>query len=313
MLVVELLQNIIDHLLQGLPVDLRPVGQLRDGVEARELEDRFIAALQNDPARLAAMLREHEESKHVPLLIEAYGSPSEPVEPSTYLFPTVLLDKDAVNRINHKCRLLGVTLNSFFTAVNNTAMVELARDSGLKRNNYSITSCHPVDTRRLMEKSSEPYLGYHGVRLNKHMITPHNVKDHFWEYTKHFDTEFRQKIKGNWMIEERAMARLLRPEGYSHKEYFSLPLPLIYDYLFTNVYNPRNIVQGTEKFAQITAISMHVVFHKNHFPIGCGLLGFRDQLSLQVAHSTTAVSRKVIGRLLDKTLAVINDVSNALI
>ncbi|MPC43301.1 hypothetical protein E2C01_036945 [Portunus trituberculatus] len=311
MLVVELLQNIIDHLLQGLPVDLRPVGQLRDAIESRELEDRFIAALQNDPARFAAMLREHEESKHVPLLIEAYGSPSEPVEPMTYVFPPVLLEKDVVNRINHKCRLLGVTLNSFFTAVKNTAMVELARDGGLKRNNYSITSCHPVNSRRLMEKCSKPYLGFHGISLTMHMITPHNVKDHFWEYTKHFDTKFRKKIKGNWMIEDRAMARLLRPESYSHEEHFARPLPLISDYIFSNLYNPGNTTQGIGKFVQITGVHNQSTLHKASFPFGYALFGFRGQVRLEVGYATGTVRKEVTGRLLDKILAVISDVSNA--
>ncbi|XP_045112014.1 uncharacterized protein LOC123505052 [Portunus trituberculatus] len=256
------------------------------------------------------MLREHEESKHVPLLIEAYGSPREPVEQSTYIFPPVLLEKDAVNKINHKCRSLDVTLNSFFTAVKNTALVELARDGGLKRNNYSITSCHPVDTRRLMEKCSEPYLGFHVISLTMHMITPHNVKDHFWEYTKHFDNEFRKKIKGNWMIEDRAMARLLRPEGYSHEEHFAHPLPLISDYIFSNLNNPGNNIKGIGKFVQITAVNVQNFLHKAHFPFGYVLFEFRGQLNLVVGHATGTVSREVIGRHLDKTLAVISDVSN---
>ncbi|KAK8397883.1 hypothetical protein O3P69_004584 [Scylla paramamosain] len=212
MLVMELLHNIIDRLLQGLPVDRRPVGELHDSVEAREIEDQIRTVLQNDPTRLAAAQREHEKSKHLPLLVEAYGSPREAEEPFTYYFPSVLLENDAVNRIIHKCRSLGVTLNSFFTAVNNTAMVELARDGGLKRNNYSITSIHPVNCRRLMKKSSIPYLGFHALPLCLNMVTPHNVKDHFWEYTKHLDTEFRKKIKENWMIEERVVASMLRPE-----------------------------------------------------------------------------------------------------
>ena len=313
MLMVELLHNIIDRLLQGLPVDPRPVGELREGVEVRELEDQIIAALRNDPARLAATLRAHEESKHVPLLIEAYGSPSESAEPYTYVPPPVLLENDVVNRVDHKCRSLGVTLNSFFTAVNNTAMIELARDGGLKRNNYSITSYHPVNSRRLMEKSSVPYLGFHGMRLNMHMVTPYNVKDHFWEYTKHFDTEFRKKIKGNWMVEERAMTRMLRPEGYSHEEHFARPLPLTSDYIFSNLYSPGNTTQGIGKFVQISALHNQTYLHKQSFPLGYGLFGFRGQIRLEVGQATGTLSREVSHRLLDKILALIRDVSNALI
>lgn len=313
MLIVALLHDIIDRLLQGLPVDPRPVGELRDSVETRQLEERIIAALQNDPIRLAAALREHEQSKHIPLLVEAYGSHSEPVEPSTYVFPPVLLEKDAVNRISHKCRSLGVTLNSFFTAVNNTAMVELVRDGGLKRDNYSITSNHPVNCRRLMEKSSIPCLGFHGIGMNLHMVTPHNVKDCFWQYTKQLDTKFRHKIKENWMIEERALTRMLRPEGYSHEEHFGRPLPRTADYIFSNLYNPGNTTQGTGKFVQISAVHNQAFFHKQTFPFGHALFGFRGQPRFEMGYTTGIVSREVFSRLIDKNLAFISDVSKALV
>lgn len=134
MLVTDILFNTTDKLLQGLPVDCQPVGELHDGFEIREEEDKARTALENDPARLKAALQEFENCHHVPLLIEAFGS-SQVEDPWTTVFDPCFIDNDVMARIVHRCRSLGITINSFMTAVSNATLVETVRDAGLKRSN----------------------------------------------------------------------------------------------------------------------------------------------------------------------------------
>ncbi|KAG0710389.1 hypothetical protein GWK47_022907 [Chionoecetes opilio] len=310
MLVAELLPCIIDHLLQGLPVDRQQVGELRDGVEARQEEKNIKAAFENDETRLKTALREYEMGKHVPLLIEAFGSPSE-VQPSTFVFPALLLDKDVMSRITHKCRCLGITINAFMTAIINTSMVEVVRDSGLKRNNYVITSIHPVDCRRLMGKSLKLYLGYHGLQMTLTMATPHDVKNIFWKYAKTLDSEFRKKLKCNWFCVERVLNVMSRPKGYTHEAYHSQPIPVCYDYMFSNLYSSENLTQGVGKFVQVTSVQNKTVIHKECFPSAYGIFGFRGKVRMEAAHSTVVVHKEVSLRCFEKCLTVIHDVSNA--
>ncbi|XP_050732345.1 uncharacterized protein LOC127006437 [Eriocheir sinensis] len=123
-LISELLSQIIDSLLEGSPVDTRPVGELRDGVEAREEENKIREELERDPERLMSAIRKHLASKHLPLLMEAYGVPNEANPTTTYLEP-VLLDKQTVEKITAKARATGTTLNACFTAALNVSMMEL--------------------------------------------------------------------------------------------------------------------------------------------------------------------------------------------
>lgn len=312
MLVTNLFFSIIDHLLQGIPVDRQQVGELRDGIETREEENRIKAAFENDPASLKAALQEYEMGKHLPLLIEAFGSPSE-ANPSTHVFPPVLLEKDVMSKIVHKCRSKGVTVNSYMIAIGNTAVVEMVRDAGLKRSSYSITSIHPVSTRRLMARNSKPCLGLHIIAPTVTIATPHNVKNHFWEYTKSLDTEFRNKLKRNEMCKQRVLNAMMRPEGYTHEAYYAQPMHLCYDYMFTNLYSPETNIQGIGKFVQITSIKLKTLVHKKSCPLMHGLFGFRGQAFMNVAHSTVPHSKEVISKWYDKNVAVLHDISSAMI
>lgn len=312
MTAAKTLVSVIDNLLQGLPVDRQAVGELRDGIEAREEENRMRAAFENDPARLKAALQEYEKGKHVPLLIEAFGTPSEVANPWTVTFDSYLIDNDVMSRLAHKGRSMGVTINAFMTAITNTALVETVRDAGLTRSNYSITGFIPVSFRRLMPRSSKPYLGNHGISMALNMDAPHNVKKNFWEYAKNLDTELRQQIKRNWVSEYRVLGAMTRPEGCTHEEYYSRPLPLCYDYMFSNLYSPGNYIEGNGKMVQVTRFEFRTVIHNHSFPLFLSFYGLRGQANLLMAYSTGSHTEEVVRRYFEKYLALLHDLSNAL-
>ena len=246
-------------------------------------------------------------AQHVPLLIEAFGTPSDG-KAFTSAFPPALIDKEIMRKIAEKCRSRGVTIN----AVLNTALVKVVRDAGLKRSNYLISSRHPVDSRRQMRKGTQPFLGHDGIPFSQATATLHNVKNNFWGYVKNLDTELRDKLKRNTMCEERVLNAMLRPEGYTHKAYYSQPVPPCYDYIFTNLYSPHASIQGIRKFVQITSILNHSNIHKAYYPLGLGLSSFCGQVPLVRLYSTARISKEVAGRYFDKTLADLHDISRPL-
>ncbi|XP_050731693.1 uncharacterized protein LOC127006182 isoform X2 [Eriocheir sinensis] len=310
LLMSELLSQIIDSLLEGSPVDTRPVGELRDGVEAREEENRIREELEKDPERLMSAIRKHLASKHLPLLMEAYGVPNEANPTTTYL-KTLLLDKQTVEKITAKARATGTTLNACFTAALNVSMMEVAREGGLEKDVYSISTWVPVDSRRLMKSCKNLPLGFHAIPFTQCTSTPRDVKKNFWQYVQHLDTELRGKVKRNYMCEQRVLEALLRPEGFTHEVKFSgLHIPDC-DYLFSNLYSPNTTHQrGVGKNVQITAAGNYMSFHTGNTGVGQGVFPFRDQPRFQFAYSTGVLNRRVGERLLAKNVSVLHDVSN---
>ncbi|XP_050731866.1 uncharacterized protein LOC127006268 isoform X2 [Eriocheir sinensis] len=308
MLMSELLSRIIDSLLEGSPVDTRPVGELRDGVEAKEEENKIREELERDPESLMAAIRKHLASKHLPLLMEAYGVPNEPNPTTTYLEP-VLLDKQTVEKITAKARATGTTLNACFTAALNVSMMEVAREGGLERDVYSISTWVPVDSRRLMKSCKNLPLGFHAMPFTQCTSTPRDVKKNFWQYVQHLDTELRGKLNRNYMCEQRVLEALMRP-GFTHKAMFGSRHIPDCDYLFSNLYSPSSTQKrGVGKNVQITAAGNYMSFHTGNTGVGQGIFPFREQVRFQIAYSTGVINRRIADRLLEKNVSVLNDVS----
>lgn len=305
----DVLFRILDNLLEGSPVDTKPIGELRDGVEVREEENRIREDLENDPHRLTEALRKYSMSKHLPILMEAYGVPDE-ANPSTKYLPPVLLDNQMMKKIAAKTRSIGVTLNSCFTAVLNVSMMEVAREAGLERDTYNISSRLPVDSRRLMKNCKSLPLGFHSMPILQCTSTPHDAKKNFWQYVKHLDTEMREKLKGNYMCEQRVLEAILRREGFMPEATQHLP---DCDYLFSNLYSPKVSEQkDVGKNIQITEGGNYMTTHSERIAVPQGVFVTRGQARLQIGYSTSAINGKVAKRCLEKNVAMFHDVSKTI-
>ena len=311
MMMTQMLIEIIDSLLQGLPVNTQQVGELRDGTECREEEAKIRTALQDNPERLVAALRQHVGSKHLPLLMEAFGLPKVTNSTSKFL-PPVLIDNQSMDKFANKCRSLGVTINAAFTALLNVSLVEVVREAGLEKNVYNISSKHPVDSRRLMKNVKNIPLGNHALGFTQSTATLPDVKNHFWQYAKHLDMALRAKLKSNYMNEERVLEMMMRPEGYTHEAHHARRRLPNCDYIFSNLYSPRTSYHGSGKYVQSTYSGNYMSFHNENYAIGIGLFTLRGQARLQLGYSTAAVSRAVAERFFEKSLVLFNDVAREL-
>ncbi|XP_063884511.1 uncharacterized protein LOC135113247 [Scylla paramamosain] len=311
MMVTQLLIDILDSLLQGLPVSSQPVGELCEGFEVVEEEARIRAALLQDPERLVAALRQHVESKRLPLLMEAFGLPKAE-DWTTKNLPPVVLDNQRMEKFAAKCRSVGATINAGFTALINTALVELVQEAGLDKDVYHLSSSHPVDTRRLMKNTQNIPLGYHAIPMTQCTATPRNVKEHFWQYVKTVDVKLRDKIKRNYSCEQRVLDAMLRPQDYTHEAHSVLRQLPSGEYLFSNLYSPRTSYAGAGKCVQLTAAANYMTIHNEKYSLGVGLFSFRGQARLQLAYSTAAVSEEVAYKCLEKKLALFNELTDEL-
>ncbi|KAG0715190.1 hypothetical protein GWK47_012513 [Chionoecetes opilio] len=308
MCMTQLLVNILDSLLQGVPVTSQQVGELRDGVEARKEEGRMRAALQQNPDKLVEALRQHLGSQHLPLLMEAFGVPNVANATTQDLAP-VILDNQTMEKFANKCRSLGATTNAAFTALINASLVEVVREAGMHRDVYNISSRHPVDCRRLIKDCESLPLGNHAIPMPQNTVTPSDVKQHFWQYVKHLDIELRDKLRRNYMCEDRMLAALMRPRQQTHGEQRAPRQLPCWDYTFTNLYSPRTAHHAAGKCVQVTAAVNYMGFHNERFAYGVGMFSFRGQPRLQLQFSTSAISREVAQRCLKKILALFHDVS----
>ncbi|XP_050720203.1 uncharacterized protein LOC127000512 [Eriocheir sinensis] len=309
----NLLLGILDSLLEGSPVDTTPVGELRDSVEVREEEKRIKAELESDPERLTEALRKLSMSKHLPLLMEAYGVPNEAHEAnqSTKYLQPVLLDNQMIEKIAAKSRSIGATLNSCFIAALNVSMMELAREGGLERDVYNLSTRHPVDSRRLMKGVKSLPLGFHAMPISQYTSTPRDVKKDFWQYLQRLDTELREKLSKNYMCEQRVLEAMLKAQGFT-LEATSSQSPPVYDcdYIFSNLYSPKaSPQQGVGKNVQITMEGNYMSVQSEKIAVGQALFSSRGKARLQAAYSTAAITRSVAERILQKNVAMLHDIS----
>ncbi|XP_050720202.1 uncharacterized protein LOC127000511 isoform X2 [Eriocheir sinensis] len=308
LLMAELLFHILERLLEGSPVDTKPVGELRDGVRAREEENKIRVELESNTDRLLSALRNYSMSKRLPLLMETFGL-RQVENPETLYFPTEVIDMQVLEKISKKCRSIGASLNSGLAAVFNMAMVELAREHGIKRDVYNISCKHPVDSRRLIKDCKNIVLGFHAIPFTQCTPTPHDVRKHFWQYVKFLDTELRDKLKRNYMCEERVLDAIMRPEGHSYEaQYTTKHLPDC-DHNFSNMYAPNAPHTGIGKNIQITMARNYMSFHNEAYQFGQALAAFRGQARLQPCYSTAAYTAEQVQKLHEKNIASLHDVA----
>ncbi|XP_050699574.1 uncharacterized protein LOC126986988 [Eriocheir sinensis] len=308
LLMPDLLISIIDSLLEGSPVDTRPVGELRDGVEARMEGNRIRAELERDPEKLMASLKKHLATKHLPLLMEAYGVPKE-ADPTTIYSQPVLIDKEIMEKIAAKSCSIGASLSSCLNAILNISVMEVAREAGLERDVYNISTRLAVSSRRLMKSCESFPLGYHAIPFTHCISTPRDVKKNFWQYVERLHTEIHEKLNRNYMCEEMVLAELLNTEGSAHEAKFARE-QFDFDHFFSNLCSFEASQQkGVGKNAQITAENYYLRFHNKNYPLAQMVFPFRGNLCLQNYCSTRAIDSRVANRCLEKNVSTLYDVS----
>ncbi|XP_053653940.2 uncharacterized protein [Cherax quadricarinatus] len=299
--------KLLDDYISKKPIGNQQLGQLIDHSQTTEIERQVKVDLEKDPEKLKLFLNELKNNEHTPLLIEAFGTP-EATNVTTEYLECGILDTSEVKKFHNMCISQGISFNSGFIGIVNTALVELVREAGVLRDVYNINSLHSIDLRRYITCYSKVLpMGYHASPLSHTMSTPYNVKDHFWKYAKQFDTEFREKLENKQVFKDLAMRRMILPENVSLDELSAAPPTPRHDYSFSNMYLPKFVNFGVGRHVQITGLKILLSLVASDFPFFSGIRNLRDKVQFDVWHSTHCMTSDTAQKCFDKVLSVFRE------
>lgn len=295
--------TLLDDLLDGTQVSDKPIGELRDRNEDRAIEAKMKETLEKDPQRLEKLLEEVSIYRtRVPLITEAFGEPQEPY-PATALLPMEELDYKLMQAFIAKCKAHKVTFNSGLGAVLNAALVELVREAGVVRDSYTVSSCHPVDTRRYKSDVKSMVWGYHACLMTHTMETPFNVRKSFWKYVVDYDAKFRSHLDTKGPLQDRMLDHMVLAATADHKQ------KVIYDFYYINVRSPRVESYGNGKHIQLSDISAYAPLTKTDFGMINHVVSFRDHIMFHPLISTGFITTENGVKFVDKVIGMLYDMS----
>ncbi|MPC71114.1 hypothetical protein E2C01_065383 [Portunus trituberculatus] len=295
--------TLLDDMLDVAQVDDKLIGKMRDRNEDRAIEAKIKETLEKDPQRLKVLLEEVSRYKtRVPLITEIFGEPQEPY-PDTISLPKQVLDHKLLQVFIAKCKANKVTFNSGFGGLMNAALVELAREAGLERDSYTISSYHSVDTRRYKSDVSSVMWGYHACNMTHTMETPCNIRKSFWKYVVDYDTKFRNHLKTNGPFQDRMLDHMVLAAMPDRK------LKATHDFFYVNLYSPRTKSFGSGKHIQQTDYCSCSPLTKTDYGMTNTIVSFRDQVMIQPHISSGFITAANAAKFIDKVIGMFNDIS----
>ncbi|KAG7174591.1 putative Condensation domain-containing protein [Homarus americanus] len=308
--ITDWLAKLLEDIISGKPIDdNKQLGQLVDHSQVVAIEQQVKQDLEKDPERLKLLLEERKKQSVTPLILEAFGVQDVPHPQTEYLGKT-LLDMTMFEKFNKRCRSAGVTFNSGFVALMNTALIGLVKEAGVHREEYTLTNRHAVDLRRYLKGHKAFPMGNHSFPMMHSMTVPGNVRDTFWDYAKQFDVDFRTKLENNYIFEDFVLSQMLRPDGYSHEKNFANPPPQFYNYSLTNVFSPKFSNMGIGKHIQITSMQNIVPIGKSEVAIMSGLANLRNKVRFSAWYSTHTMTRDTAQKFFDRVLSLFRELSD---
>lgn len=304
--IIQCILDALDSVLIGRPVDDKEWGDYDDKQDAQILKESAKENLRKDSKRFDVVRSTLPPADTTPLLLQVFPRPD--VTEATTRYVERDMDPQILKDFLKNVQKAGISFNTSFSAVLNTAIVELAREAGLVQDTYTITGNHLVSLRGLLKKKSRFRIGPYTSRLSHSSNVSPDVKSHFWEYSQKLHQEFRVCLKSGLMLEQDAVTRLAEPE-VSPDDYFTKPQPIHHDYTINNLgiiphspYENYDQVQLTNFF---TYNVVHNFFHYNMHQ----LIIFRDQCGYTLSYDTQYFSAETANIFADKIQSVISDVA----
>ncbi|XP_071519953.1 uncharacterized protein [Panulirus ornatus] len=307
LMVFSLIMKFLQDFMKGVPIDDGQLGKIVSHSHSEQIEKMLMEDLKKDPERFDTLQRDLADKQFKSLLDEAFGVP-EVTHPTVESIHTVM-DKSTVDKFMRKCRNVGITFNSGFTCVINTALVELVQEAGVVRDMYRVTSRHVIDERRYWGGDPFKDFGCHVGAMSHSMVTPHNIRQNFWEYAKVFGKEFREKLRGNYHFFERILKARSLPKDFTYDSYYATPPPLLYDYLISYMYNSNFSRIELYDHLHLTDFRSYVLIHNCEYSNQHTILTLHDTF-YEFTYSTGRMTQETAQKFHDKVLTVLNDLAN---
>lgn len=296
--------HILENVLSGEPVDREQVAELTDKKDLKLLKQRMKDNLLSNEKRLEEVRNSLPTPDKTPLLQKIFNKPGN--TPAGCKHVPHNIEIPTLEQFQVRCKQAGASLNSSVLAAVNTAIVELAKESGMDQATYTVTANVQVNLRNLLETPSIFQTGPLNYRLSFSSQVDNNVKNSFWKYCKTLHQELRSHFKSGLALEQAIVTEIDQSEK-PLEEYFSNPSPVLYDYGHTNpgsIYfdqDNKNVYVRDVFVYSLVQNFCHSNYH--HFT------QFNDRCWYMISYDTRYMNEEMVNKLADKIVAVMTDVT----
>ncbi|XP_037774015.1 uncharacterized protein LOC119570280 [Penaeus monodon] len=298
------LTALLDDVIAGRTIrDDEPLGILADYEEVSALDAEIVKELERDPERFSELKAETLACDTAPIILKAFPPPGG--KPATgCVFRNV--EQDVLARFRSACKANGVSFNSGFEALINTALVEMVRDAGVEGEAHSISINLATDLRRYIKPRPLPILGLFARPTAHRIETPVDVRSHFWDYTKELHRKVTGLLSSSGAFNQDVVRRLTQPPVSAEDYYAGPPLPLR-DYGLTNLGDFTERIPGTGEHLQLTDITMFAAIPLSVYMMLHQIYTFRGHSPYTLSYDTSYMTEHTATMLADAVLTLLDE------
>lgn len=304
---IQSVLDILNDILSDRPVDdAEQIGEFSKATEIVALKSKIQEDLKRHPDRVEALKKTLPPPEKSLLLLEAFPPPAVATPSTRHVMRVV--EPDVIHGFRTKSKKMGVTFNSSFVAVINTAITELAREAGIVRDSYKISSNHLVNLRRYMKSSRKLALGAYNICLSHSVDVDRDARETFWQNCRKINQELQDHLKFGVALEQK-VASEISEEAVAPEDYFDNPRPVTHDFAVTNMGDLAKILPGLGRHVQISGLMsfnfIHRYIHMNLHQI----FTFRGCSPYTISYATDYMTDETANKLADKVLSLLEDFS----
>ncbi|XP_071538166.1 uncharacterized protein [Panulirus ornatus] len=301
--IATLIQGVLDilnDLLSDRPVnDAVQLGKFSKAEKIVQVKCKIREDLIRNPQRLEALIGTLPPPEKSLLLLEAFHRPAD-VTPRTRHVRR-MLEPWLTDGFRAKSKTMGVTLNSSFVAVIHAAITELAREEGIVRDSYRLSSLNVVNLRRYMTSSRPLPLGGYTTSLSYSVDVGKDVRETFWQHCRKINQELQDHLKLGVALEQKVAVEMAE-EAISPDDYYDNPPTVTHDFTVSNMGDMSLMTPGVGKHVQITSLQPLNTIHK-YIHMNCHqIFTFRGRCPYTLSYVTDYMTQETANRLADKVV-----------
>ncbi|XP_066975311.1 uncharacterized protein [Macrobrachium rosenbergii] len=297
------LVEILNDVIAGRPLDNQPLAMCVSDADIQELNAKIRRQLEEDPVKLQELKEDTLACNNMPVLLKAFPPPGGKNYSKTISHD---VKQHTLQKFYAYCKSEGVTFNSGFEALINTALVEMIRDAGVNDESHQISVNMAFDMRRYMKQYELPIVGLNR-RHYAHRIQTHvNIRNHFWTYTRMLHDKLSRLIKSGEVMQQYVVRQMTMPQVSLDDHYKGNP-PLVRDYALANIGDITKIIPGEGEHLQMTNSLIFNSIHKSPHMMLQHIFTFRGHSPYSLSYNRNSMSDDTAGELMDRVVNLLEN------
>ncbi|XP_068218091.1 uncharacterized protein [Palaemon carinicauda] len=292
------LVQVLNDVIAGRPVDNQPSAVYASYADIQELHTKIRRQLEDDPDKLRELKEEILACDNTPILFKAYPPPGGE-DHSVGIIRNI--DNQTLQKFHAYCKNAGVTFNSGFEALVNTALVEMVRDAGVDDESHQISINLSMDLRRYKRRYELPIVGLHRRQYTHRVSTSSNVRNHFWKYTQKLHNKLNKEITSGEVLEQYVVRQMTMPQ-IQYDEYYKGNPPMVRDYCLANVGDITKVLPGVGDHLQLTSVYTKTGLIKAPYLMMHHTFTFRGHSPYTLSYNRKCMSDDTAGQLMDRVM-----------